>query len=645
MGEFVGLNPDGARRLCATMGDVLGRVPGLKKALAEGIGEAGTDYPSTARGAEVLDRSGSFLTDSRRDLTWRIQTITSVPGNTRVGEDFRTATFVFEGPDQARDAGAEAGRRLKEAYEAYQKDGTRQNWETVMAALEAATATGDPEYAAGFLNGATPAAVRGVFFAWIDGNTDPQSLGLKPDDLERFKTEMGPLIQAFASADAAGLATATHKFLVEHGSPDLISALLAAAPQSTSFVVDAGQYLLWAATTTGGRPGGNWRLRWFLQGVAENPDALQQLLAKDPQNAELLLRPDVSGDHVTPEVHALLVKALENALAPGAGPDARRRAAFYNVTKVYADRAGWGMLGDDPELKAVFVTALQRELDDPATGKTSFQEVAKIFSHSGKPPSILKDEQVNHIFTDHLKAYLPEISRLQAWRHDPKLSGMDPGAGWDAALSEDDLANLFAGVFQRRESVDAVMDAFRGYLSTVDVGGGNLDDPKDREKFTLAMAQASGLGGLMVSAVHELDMNAEAQRRLTVEMMILPIDLTIGRLGKLVPGEVTSTMWKNLLEDALKWPVTGRLAKDLDSDDGFFASLPLVGGLFRHGNENGEASDLAKALADEQLARYKQRLADAGKPPLSAADEVLLLNAIQGFYFEPVLDALKKRGG
>ncbi|GAA4578830.1 hypothetical protein GCM10023194_02740 [Planotetraspora phitsanulokensis] len=72
MTEFVGLRPDGARELCTTMGDVLQQISPLKSALSSGISEAGDDCPSTARGTAVLDRYGTFLTDARRDLAWRV---------------------------------------------------------------------------------------------------------------------------------------------------------------------------------------------------------------------------------------------------------------------------------------------------------------------------------------------------------------------------------------------------------------------------------------------------------------------------------------------------------------------------------------------------------------------------------------------
>jgi hypothetical protein len=633
--EFVGLRPDGARELCTVMGDVLRQISPLKSALASGISEAGSDYPSTARGADVLDRSGSFLTDSRRDLTWRIQTIGSVPGNTRTQDGYRTATFAFATPEQARNAGSAVGAKLKEAWDAYDKDPSGGNWDSVMEALKAANATGDPEYSAGFLNGLTPEGAKHVFQKWIDFNKDPRGAGLSPAELEKFKTQMGPLIQAFTTADAAGLVPALHKLIAEKAGPDLIAALLAAAPQSKPFLLEAGQYLLWSATTKPTSSADNWNLRWFLQALSHNPVVLQELLAKDPKNAELLLRPEVRYDS-TPEVRALLVKTLEGVLDPATGTDAQRRAAFYNITKVYANPAVWSDVDRRPELKKVFVDALQRELNDPETGKTSFQEVADIFAGSGKPPAILKDQQVNRIFTEHLVKYLPEISGLQAWRHDKDLASLNPGGAWDGKLTEQELANLIAGTFQREEGRAAVTAEFRKYLTTLDVGGGNLNDPADREKFTLAMARAAGLGGLMVSGVHELDVNAEDKRKLMVQVALMPVDAIVGRVLEPV-GEIAGPGMSKL-EDAI--------TKDLDKDeDGWLSGLPLIGGWFKHGNEDGEASALADSLAKEQIERYKQRLADAGKPPLSETDEVLLTNAIEGFYFEPIVDALKQRGG
>lgn len=642
MTEFVGLNTGAATELCTTMRGAADRTGSLKSALSDGIAEAAADFPAGAKGSEVVGQCGSFLTDTERDLKWRIQTITSVPGNQRVGDKFRVAEFPYDSVDAAKRAGEAEGQKIKDAWEEYLKNPGLGNYNTFLETLKASKGQmTDPAYAAGYLNKLGPEAYRKIFDDWMTYNKDAYGKGLTPKELEELKADLGPLAQGFSAADSAGLVPQLHKFIVTKGSPDFISAMLVVTPQSKDFVVDAGEYLAAAATPHVG-PDKNWRLHWLFTALADNPEAFTALLAKDKKNAELLLRPEVLEEGGTPGFKELIATSLDRAMH--AGPDSTRRMALLNVAGVFGNKSVWSSVTKNEDLKKAFVDALGRDLDDQANGQIFFQDLSQVFSDSGKPPSILKDADVNKLFTKHMSTYLPALAGLQAARNDPELKGLDPGAGWDR-LSEDELTNLFAGVFQREEGRASLTDAMGKFQATLDPGTGNLNDPEQRKKFITAMAQTAGLGGLMVGAVHNLDLDAEERRRFVTEMMILPIDLTIGKLGNLVPTEVGSTIWKNMLEEAMKWPVTDRIAKELDDDGGGLSSLPLIGGWFKDGNENGEASDLARELTDQHMKSFEERMKAAGQPPLSPEDKALLKNAIQGLYFEPLVKALEKRGG
>lgn len=639
MTEFVGLNTGAATELCTTMRTAADGAGSLKSALSDGISAAGADFAG-AKGAEVVSQAGTFLTESERDLKWRIETITKVPGNQRVGQDFRVADFPYTGPDAAKAAGEADGQKLRDAWEEYLKNPGLGSYNDFLKKLKVQGV--DPAYMAGMLNKLGPEAYRKIFDDWMTYNKDPYGKGLTPKELEELKKDLGPLAQAFATADAAGMVPNLRKFIVEKGSPDFISAMLVVTPQSKDFVVAAGEYLAAAVTSHTG-PEKNWRLHWLFTALGENPEAFAALLAKDKKNAEMLLRPEVLEEGGTPGFKALISTALDRAMHTQ--PDATRRMALLNVSKVFGNSGVWKSVVKNDDLKRAFVDALGRDLDDKANGKAFFQDLAQVFSDSGKPPSILKDADVNTLFTKHLSTYLPALAGLQAARNDKELKELDPGDGWDK-LSDDELDNLFAGVFQRKEGREGLTEAVRKFQATLDPGNGNLNDPEQRKKFITAMAQAAGLGGIMVGAVHNLDMDAEERRRFVTEMLLLPVDLTIGKLGRVVPTDVGSTIWKNMLEEVGKWPAGDRIAKSLDKDDGgFLGKLPLVGGLFRDDNDNGEASDLARELADEHMRTFQERLKAAGQPPLSPADTALLRNSIEGLYFEPLIKALKKRGG
>ncbi|MEV0581794.1 hypothetical protein [Nonomuraea sp. NPDC050310] len=635
MTEFVGLNPAAATKLATSLKTAAEATGPLKSALSAGIAEAGAAFPSGAKGAELLGQCATFLGDSERDLKWRIQTIQSVPGARRVRDDFKVADFPYSSADAAKRAGEAEAQKLKDAWAAYEKDPRMSTFDELLKLLKADQMK-DPAFAAGFLNKLGPKAYGDIMAKWMEYNKDPLGKGLTPEELEEFKKELGPLVDGFAAADAAGLIPDLRKHMLTTPGPDVMTAMLAAAPQSKEFLVEAGKYLASAVTGHTG-PEDNWRLYWFFKALDGNPEAFQALLATDQKTADLLLQPAVLEEGRPPGLDALVSAAIARALTGGL-PGPERRKALAHAAGAYTDS-----FAKDPVLKKALMDGLNADLSDPKTGREAFQTLAKALAARGLKPAALKDAEINAIVAKHAANWLPEIARLAAGRNDKELGYLSPGKGWDD-LSEKDLTNLIAGIFQRPEGRETLADGMRRLQGTLDVGNGDLNNPEDRKKFTLAMAQLGGLGSLMVGAVHDIDLKEEERRKLTVEMLILPIDLTIGRLGKLVPGEVQSTLWKNLLEERMKWPVAGNLAKTLDKEDNFFQKLPLIGGLFG-GNENGEASDLVIELSEQHLKAYEDRLKVAGAPALSPEDRVLLKNAIQGFYTEAVVDALKKRGG
>ncbi|NUT39280.1 MAG: hypothetical protein HOV86_04770 [Thermoactinospora sp.] len=635
MTEFVGLNPGAATKLATALKTAAESAGPLKGALSGGIAEAGAAFPSGARGAEQIGQCGTFLSDSERDLKWRIQTIQSVPGARRVRDDFRVADFPYSSADAAKRAGEDEAQKLKDAWAAYEKDPRMSNFDEMLKLLKSDQMK-DPAFAAGFLNKLGHKAYGDIMAKWMEYNKDPYGKGLTPKELEEFKKELGPLVDAFAAADAAGLVPDLRKHMLTTPGPDVMTALLAAAPQSKEFIVEAGKYLASAVTGHTG-PEDNWRLYWFFKALDENPEAFQALLATDQETADRLLQPAVLEEGRPPGLDALVSGAIAKALTGGL-PGPERRKALAHAAAAYTDS-----FAKDPVLKKALADALNTELGDPKTGREAFQTLAKALSARGLKPEALDDAEINAIVAKYAATWLPEIAALTASRNDKELGYLNPGKGWDN-LSEKDLTNLIAGIFQRPEGRQTLSDGMRLLTGSLDMGGGDLNNPEDRKKFTLAMAQLGALGSLMVGAVHDIDLSEEDRRKIVVETLILPIDLTIGRLGKLVPGEVSSTIWKNLLEERLKWPVAGNLAKTLDKEDNFFQKLPVIGGLFG-GNENGEASDLVIELSEEHMKAYEDRLKAAGAPPLSPEDRVLLKNAVQGFYTEAVVEALKKRGG
>lgn len=398
MAEFVGIDPAGVRRLITSMDDAVQRAQTLRPSLSASIAEAGTDWPA-GPGAEVLDGVGRFLDETRRDLTWRTQTIERVEGASSQG-GLRSAEFAFGDAAAARTAGTLAGKRTLAAWQAYQKDPSVQNWEKVQGVLrEGQGRTADAAYSAGLFATLGTGAFVGIFAA-VSARNQNDTRGYSPANLAKAKKDLGPLAEAFASTDAAGTLP---RDLRDRALGDLpiadMAALLGLARQAREFVLAAGAKLL---QYSGSRVDGkDWNIYWLAKALSRDVGATQRFLAS-AENAALLLRPEVVNGLDGTDFEQLLATALDGALAPGTGDVTLRRDAWLNIINTLSRKNFWPSLTSDHE-KGEWISA--------------------------SAPS-----SVGQVLAKHVPQYFPEL--IAVWNQGHNVPVITPTEDWRGVDSE-----------------------------------------------------------------------------------------------------------------------------------------------------------------------------------------------------------------
>ncbi|GII80509.1 hypothetical protein Sru01_54910 [Sphaerisporangium rufum] len=600
MGEFVGINPHAARNLLAAMDDTAQRAAALRSNLSASIAEAGADWPA-GPGAEVLDRCRRFLLEAHRDLTWRVQTIERTE-DAEVRAGVKGAEFLFPSAESARAAGTVAGGQVKAAWQAYQADPSPETWQAVQAALAGRQGkTSDTEYAAGLLAQLGAGAFAGIMRTESRRHQNSRS-GYSPADLARVRKDLGPLADALGAADSAGKAPADlKKRLLDDVPLDDLAALLALAPQSSGFVAAAGTRL--AKGSSHKNPAPNWNTHWLVQALGKDLHATQQFLATKG-NAELLLRPEVVKGTGTPDFERHLATALDKALAPAAGDDTLRRAAWINVIKVFGDRSAW------PSLAPTVAR-------DPT-----------------RPMSTATPSPIAQVLTKHIHQYFADLAPVWAIKEvDEK--GPPPGQGW-RDLNVEEVTNFFGALLSSPEMAAALIKDYEGFVKGLDLGRDHpfgdgptaQDRTAERNAFHAKATIAASVASLLISGTHLADLNAEAIRDAQIQLMFFPVDIAVGAFGGGIGGGLASDAAIGKMADfVLKNPGQDFL-KDLWD-----------------GASPEEATHLTNSLLDRQMAIVEASRQQHGLSPLPSSDVAYLRTMFRGLLLPVVLDSLKERGG
>lgn len=585
MAEFVGIDPAGARRLITSMDDAIQRAQTLRPSLSASITEAGTDWPA-GPGAEALDGVGRFLDETRRDLTWRIQTIERVEGATSQG-GLRAAEFAFGDAAAARTAGTLAGKRTLAAWQAYQRDPSVQNWEKVQEALrEGKGKTVDAAYSAGLLTTLGTGTFAGIFAA-VSARNQNDARGYSPANLAKAKKDLGPLAEAFASTDAAGTLP---KELRDRALGDLpiadMAALLGLARQSREFLMQAGAKLL---QYSGSRVDGkDWNAYWLVKALSQDAEATQRFLAS-AENAALLLRPEVVNGLDGTDFEKLLATALDGALAPGAGDATLRRDAWLNIIDLYSRKNFW--------------------------------------------PALSAPSPVGQVLATHVSQYFPEL--VASWNQKDDVLDDAADEGWKR-ISPERIAVFFGGLFRSPETLPLLKNGYSKFLLGLDLGKEHPfgDAPTEsarqeqRGRFYGKALTAGALASILFSGLHEADLSADETDKIVTELLVLPLDvLTAGASGELVSGATSEVLFGKALDVTQKNPL-----KDFIED-------------FLGGERSGDASDFFDVLVDAQVSAFNVSRQFHGNPAISGSD-LGQLRAVFSGQLTPVLKAaLKARGG
>ncbi|WP_329092645.1 hypothetical protein [Streptosporangium sp. NBC_01469] len=547
----------------------------------------------------MLDGVGRFLDETRRDLTWRTQTIERVEGASSRG-GLRTAEFAFGDAAAARTAGTLAGKRTLAAWQAYQKDPSVQNWEKVQGALrEGQGRTADAAYSAGLLTTLGTGTFAGIFAA-VSARNQNDARGYSPANLAKAKKDLGPLAEAFASTDAAGTLP---RDLRDRALGDLpiadMAALLGLARQSREFVLAAGAKLL---QYSGSRVDGkDWNVYWLAKALSQDMKATQRFLTTG-DNAVLLLRPEVVNGLEGTDFEHLLAKALDGALAPGAGDATLRRDSWINIISNLSRKNFWPSL-------------------------TSGHEKGEwIFASAPSP--------VGQVLAKHVSQYFPEL--VAVWNQGHGVPGITLGEGWKK-LDSEKIAGFFGGLLRGHGTLGPLKTGYGKFLLDLDLG---KDHPfgdastesvraEQREIFYGKAVDAGALASMFFSGLHEADLSAEAVNGIIADLFLLPVDALIGwGTGEMISKGV----WMGAS--------TGKTADAAGKND----LKDVVTDLLNKGGP-GEASDLLDVLVDSQLTVFNVSRQAHGQMPLGDSDLRQLKDLFYG-RLEPVLeDAFKARGG
>ncbi|MQA93379.1 MAG: hypothetical protein GEV11_01635 [Streptosporangiales bacterium] len=278
MRKFVGMDPGAVRRLASALRDTGLLAAQLKPILAESIG-------------------------------------------------FLSGELPFPSMDAAKQAGIVAGGEGKRLWEAWRRDPSGSNRLALTRWLRGlgATKTRDHAYASALLR----TLGRENFIVLITERTTGGGgkPGLCKGELEGVRSELGPIAEALASAEAAGELPADIRDTVLNGLPDAgLSALLALADQPTTLLVPAARSLIPAGH--GKDP--NWNTHWMVSALARNRDAMREVVS-NRHDLALLLHPQVTKHIGTPGFEAQLAKAIDGVTAPGMGRPEERQQIFINA--------------------------------------------------------------------------------------------------------------------------------------------------------------------------------------------------------------------------------------------------------------------------------------------------------------------------
>jgi hypothetical protein len=586
MGEFVGIDPLGAEKLIRQMEtgkDVLGRArPGLEAAIAE----AGQEWAGR-EGVAAMHRTWAFFHESQQDLKWRVNTIKRMVPTQQKG--MLTSTFPFSNETEAAQAAKKDAAAITEALKRHDQHLSGQSWSEVEKALAALKGRADdPAYAAALLAALGPKTFQKLFRDWMNTHAKGDRRGLTPDALKRAgDSSPGLLAKAFASAESSGRLGNEWQKMVETAPSDILTALVALAPQSGAFLNKVATNLLNRPPNSDAFPTDpNWNLYNLAKAYQTNPEAFQRLLAEHQKEAGVLLDAYTIRSTGVPAYEEALAKALNGALKPGFGPDdVRERAWLTVINSIGSEHTLWvgGSLGT--------------------------------FANS----------PISRVLAQNIKPILDHLARGQAQRNSPKMPHLGPRPPWDK-LDPAVSARFLGALMQDSTAAKGLMKAGREYTQELDMGRYHPFDPSNyKQEAHINLAERTGaLANLLLAGSTYAEWSDDEYAEQIAGYLLMPVDY-FDQYFPVASKIVSTGKAKGLdeVKDALKGMITDYLDKKTPDT----------------------AETVAGKLIDEQIAWLDRSLREHGLPAMTTSQMAFMRDAMEGRLQNALLDALKRRGG
>lgn len=288
MEEFVGLNPDKARRLVSSLRDTADRLVKLRNNLARAVQDARAELaPGGEHGPGTFTRYIDFLNESARDLEWRIRVITSGSLPPPTPDGIVTGKVGFLNEEEAKRQGSADGEAAgRDWLNGVHLGGNLDAWLKKLNEM-IAKGQGDPAYATAFflsLGAWLQDIISDAFYRYAG----PDRV-LDAQELEKARGELGPMAQMLALALAHGKLSKEYRDKLLGSDPRVLSLLLNLAPRDfpSDFMAEATRKIL----------EGNDREAKILalQALSENADACLRYF-QDLENVRWLMHPELLYD-------------------------------------------------------------------------------------------------------------------------------------------------------------------------------------------------------------------------------------------------------------------------------------------------------------------------------------------------------------
>jgi hypothetical protein len=447
----------------------------------------------------------------------------------------------------------------------------------------------DPNYSAALLTALGPTTFQKLLRDWMNTQAPGARRGLTPDTLNRAgEASPGLLARDFASAESSGRLGNEWQKMVETAPSDILTSLVALAPQSGTFLNRVATNLLNRPPNSDSFPTDpNWNLHNLAKAYEANPEAFRRLLAEQPNEAGVMLDAYTIRSSGVPAYEEALAKALHGALKPGAGADDMRERAWITVIN---------SIGSEHTLWV------------------------------GGGIGTFADSPISRVLAQDITPILDKLARGQAERNSPDVPYLEPRAPWDK-LDPTVSARFLGALMQDSAAADTLMKAGQNYTRELDMGRFHPFDPDlyGRAAHVNLAERTGALSNLLLAGSTYAEWSDDEYAERIAGYALMPVDFFNNKFMPIDSALVSTGKDKGLddVKDVMKGMITDYLDKKTPDD----------------------AEAVADKLVEQQANFLVNSLKEHGQAPLAAGDRELMRNAIKGRLFSALVQALERRGG